>query len=172
MKSMLDGLVLVEPKVFRDERGFFVETYQKERYAKLGIGIDFVQDNHSYSKRGVIRGMHFQKGQGKLVSCLKGRIFDVAVDIRSDSQSFGKWEGFVLDGEKHHQLYIPDGFAHGFAVLSDEAHVCYKLTQMYDSKKEGGFRFDDPMINIKWPIQQPILSLRDQTASSFQEVIR
>ncbi|MBS0585947.1 MAG: dTDP-4-dehydrorhamnose 3,5-epimerase [Verrucomicrobia bacterium] len=169
--QLLKDLIFVQPKVFKDERGFFVEIYQKERYQKLGIDVEFVQDNHSYSKKGVIRGMHFQRGQAKLVSCPKGRIFDVAVDLREDSPDFGKWTGVILDGEKQEQLYIPDGFAHGFAVLSEEAHVLYKLSSLYDKDCENGFRFDDPQINIKWPILHPILSMRDEKALSFSEVV-
>ena len=163
---MLDGLILIQPKVFKDTRGFFLETYR--------VGdLEFSQDNHSYSVKNVIRGMHFQSspGQAKLVRCAVGAIFDVAVDMRKNSPTFGQWEGVILDSENHHQLFIPVGFAHGFCVLSDGAHVMYKVSAPFDPKTEVGFRFDDPDIGIKWPVMEPILSERDKTSPFFKEII-
>ena len=169
----IEGPKLIQPKLFRDERGFFLECYQQALYKKEGIDCHFVQDNHSYSKKGTIRGMHFQSspGQAKLVSVVRGKIFDVVVDIRKDSPTFGKWEGVYLDGESHCQLYIPIGFAHGFCVVSDEAHVYYKVSSSYDPVTERGFRYDDPAVGIIWPILKPILSTKDRAAPLLREVI-
>lgn len=170
----LEGLKLIKPQVFGDNRGFFLETYQQPLYEKKGINVSFVQDNHSFSKKGCIRGMHFQStpGQAKLVRAASGKIFDVAVDMRKGSSTFGKWEGVVLDGQRHHQLYIPVGFAHGFCVLSEEAHVMYKVSALYDPQTELGFRFDDPDIGIQWPLDHHVLSERDRQAPLFQQIIR
>src|ERR1700691_979775 len=135
MRSMsirLEGPVVIEPVVHGDERGFFLETYRRDRLAELGVEADFVQDNHSRSRRGIVRGMHFQPGMGKLVRCVRGTIFDVVVDIRRGSPTFGEWEGFELNDQTHFQLYCPDGFAHGFCVLSDLADVVYGCTSYYD----------------------------------------
>lgn len=167
---MIPGLQLIKPKVHRDERGFFLEMYQKERYDDLGVGLSFLQDNHSYSVKGVVRGMHFQKGQAKLVTCAKGEILDVAVDIRPHSPTFGQYEMVHLTEENHHQFYIPDGFAHGFCVLSDEANVIYKVSSLYNPETEGGFRYDDPDVGIDWPIESPILSERDKKAPLLKEL--
>ncbi len=168
----LQGAKLICPQVFRDERGFFLESHQDVKYQEGGIEASFIQDNHSYSKEGVIRGMHFQSepGQAKLVRVASGKVYDVIVDIRPDSPTFGKWEGVYLDGEKHFQLFIPVGFAHGFCVVSPEAHVLYKTSALYNSKTEMGFRFDDPEIGIKWPVSEPIVSERDQTSPYFYEL--
>lgn len=168
----LPGLKLVHPRVFADERGFFLESFHSARYAEQGIEEPFVQDNHSYSTRGCIRGMHFQStpGQGKLVRVVSGKIFDVAVDIRPASPTFGLWEGVFLDGQSHSQLWIPVGFAHGFCVLSDHAHVLYKVTSSYNPVTERGFRWDDPTVGIDWPMAHPIISERDQTAPSFSQI--
>jgi len=168
----LEGLKLITPKVFFDERGFFKESYQKPLYHERGIDCDFVQDNHSFSKKGTIRGLHFQTfpGQAKLISVVHGKIFDVAVDIRPDSSTFGKWEGVFLDDIEHKQLFIPIGFAHGFCVVSETAHVVYKVSTLYDPKHEKGFRFDDPQIGISWPIEAPMVSERDRLAPFFYEV--
>ncbi|MFI0435117.1 MAG: dTDP-4-dehydrorhamnose 3,5-epimerase [Parachlamydiaceae bacterium] len=165
-KLSLEGLLLIKPTLFKDHRGFFLETFQQSVYEKLGISSPFVQDNHSYSQQGCIRGMHFQSypGQAKLIRVAVGKIFDVAVDIRPDSPTFGKWEGVMLDDLFHWQLYIPVGFAHGFCVLSPEAHVLYKVSSPYDANFEKGFRFDDPEVNIQWPVDHPIISERDQQA--------
>ena len=168
---VLTDLIVIEPKVHEDLRGFFLESFHAARYKELGVDLSFPQDNHSYSKRGVLRGMHFQKGQAKLIYCPKGEIFDVAVDIRRGSKTFGKWQGFYLSGENHKQLYIPDGFAHGFCVISDEAHVMYKVSTHFDAKSEGGFLWNDPTAQIEWPIKDPILSERDRNARPLLEVI-
>lgn len=166
----LTGAKLIFPTVFHDERGYFLESHQQIRYKDLGIDDPFVQDNHSCSKKGVVRGMHFQEGQAKLVRVASGKIYDVIVDIRPDSPTFGKWEGVILDGAEHQQLYIPEGFAHGFCVLSDEAHVLYKISSYYNKESEQGFRFDDPEIGIDWPMKRPIVSERDQKNPYFYEL--
>lgn len=168
----LEGLKLIKPKVFKDHRGFFIETFQQSLYEKFGISCPFVQDNHSFSKEGCIRGMHFQSfpGQSKLIRVGMGKIFDVAVDIRPHSPTYGMWEGVVLDDESHHQLFIPVGFAHGFCVLSQEAHVLYKVSSPYDSRFEKGFRWDDPNVKINWPVKNPIVSERDQQAPFLHEI--
>ncbi len=168
----LVGLKLVRPRVFTDSRGFFKETYRQPVYAQAGIDCPFIQDNHSFSKKGTVRGMHFQRnpGQAKLVSVIAGTIFDVAVDIRPGSPTFGKWEGVYLDGEKGEQLFVPAGFAHGFCVMSDEAHVLYKVSSLYDPAEEMAFRFDDPDVKIEWPISNPILSERDLQCPTLKEI--
>lgn len=168
----LEGLKLIKPKVFRDNRGFFLESFQRSEYEKFGIEEPFQQDNHSFSKKDCIRGMHFQSypGQAKLIRVAVGQIFDVAVDIRPESPTFGQWEGVLLDDQNHWQLYIPVGFAHGFCVLSQEAHVMYKVSNPYDAKYEKGFRWDDPDINIAWPTSSPVVSERDQTSPYFKEL--
>lgn len=170
-KLRLDGLKLIKPKVFRDHRGFFLETFQHALYEKLGLKGPFLQENHSYSRKGILRGMHYQTvpGQAKLVRVAVGKIYDVAVDMRPDSPTFGQWEAAILDDQAHHQLFIPIGFAHGFCVLSEEAHVLYKVSSLYDSAVEKGFRWDDPTLQIDWPVAQPIISERDQQAPSFSE---
>jgi dTDP-4-dehydrorhamnose 3,5-epimerase len=151
LETRLEGPLLIEPTVHGDARGFFLETYRTSALAELGIHEEWVQDNHSRSAHGVLRGMHFQPGMAKLVRCARGRILDVLVDIRPGSASFGRWEGYELDDAKHHQLYAPDGFAHGFCVLSDIADVLYKCSAYYDPAAESGFRFDDPQVGIGWP---------------------
>lgn len=168
----LEGLKLVKPSVFKDNRGFFLESFQQAPYEKMGIGCSFVQDNHSLSQKGCIRGMHFQSypGQAKLIRVAVGKIFDVAVDIRPQSPTYGQWEGVILDDQLHHQLFVPVGFAHGFCVLSQEAHVLYKVSTPYDAKYEKGFRWNDPTVNIQWPVECPIVSERDQTAPYFHEI--
>lgn len=169
----IPGLVVVEPRVFRDDRGFFFEPYNAPRYKAGGIDVDFVQDNHSFSTRGVLRGLHFQKspGQAKLVRCARGRIWDVAVDLRQGSSTFGKWWGLDLDSDTHRQLFIPVGFAHGFCVLSDEAEVMYKCSSVYDPATEAGVRWDDAEIGVDWPIQDPAISARDQQAPSLKDYL-
>jgi dTDP-4-dehydrorhamnose 3,5-epimerase len=151
LETRLEGPVLIEPAVHGDARGFFQETYRKAVFTELGVPDEFVQDNHSRSRRGVLRGMHFQPGQAKLVRCARGAIVDVLVDIRPDSPAFGSWEAFALDDETHRQLYLPDGFAHGFCVTSELADVVYKVSTYYDPDVESGFRFDDPEVGIEWP---------------------
>ncbi len=167
----LPGLKLVRLDTFDDERGFFKECYRKPRYFENGIDSEFVQDNHSYSKKGVVRGMHFQTdpGQAKLVSVLSGAIYDVVVDIRPDSPYFGKWRGVHLDAGKHEQLFVPVGFAHGFCALQD-AHIFYKVSSIYNPSTEKTFRFDDPHIRIEWPMQNLAASARDLNCPTFKEI--
>jgi dTDP-4-dehydrorhamnose 3,5-epimerase len=143
--------MLLAPVVHGDERGFFLESYRRSVLAEYGIDDDFVQTNHSRSKQGIVRGMHYQPGMAKLVRCVRGSIVDVLVDIRRGSPAFGHWEPFQLDDVGHHQLYCPDGFAHGFCVLSEVADVLYMTSAYYDPELEGGFRFDDPAVGIEWP---------------------
>jgi dTDP-4-dehydrorhamnose 3,5-epimerase len=165
----LPGLLLLRPRVFADPRGYFLESYRKDRYREVGIECDFVQDNHSRSSEGALRGLHYQShpGQAKLIRVAAGRIFDVAVDIRPRSPTFGRWLGTWLDAETHAQLFIPVGFAHGFCVVSESADVLYKASANYDPKTECTIAWNDPEIGVKWPIQSPILSPRDQVAESF-----
>lgn len=164
LPTRLEGLVLVEPDVFPDERGFFLETFNAPRYAAHGILETFVQDNHSRSVRDTIRGLHYQAppGQAKLVGVARGRIWDVALDIRRGSPTFGEWEAFELDDAAHRQLFIPVGFAHGFCVLSEVADVTYKVSSVYDPTLERGIAWDDPALAIPWPAKQPRVSERDQ----------
>lgn len=169
----IEGLVAIEPRVFGDERGFLLESFSSERWRELGIDAEFVQENHSRStQKGTLRGLHFQTepGQGKLVRCSRGAIFDVAVDLRRGSSTFGGWDGHVLDDEAHRQLWIPIGFAHGFQVLSDVADVAYKLTSLYDPASEAEIAWDDPEIGIEWPIAEPLISARDRSAPRLAEV--
>jgi dTDP-4-dehydrorhamnose 3,5-epimerase len=165
----LPGLKLIQPDVLRDERGFFLETYSVERYRAAGIDVPFVQDNHSRSVKDTLRGLHYQSqpGQAKLVRVIVGRIWDAAVDIRPSSPTFGKWVGVELDADKHEQIFIPVGFAHGFCVLSDVAEVEYKVSSPYDGKTERGFSYADPEVAVAWPVKTPLLSKRDQQAESF-----
>jgi dTDP-4-dehydrorhamnose 3,5-epimerase len=163
--------VLLEPVVHGDDRGFFQETYRRREFAELGIHDEFVQDNHSRSRRGVLRGMHFQPGQAKLVRCVRGAVLDVIVDIRPGSPSFGTWEAVELDDRAYRQLYVPDGFAHGFCVLSDTADVIYKVSTYYDPASESGFRFDDPEVGIEWPGDLELEpSARDREAPLLREL--
>lgn len=165
----LSGLKLIRPTVFGDERGFFLETYSAPRYAAAGIQVTFVQDNHSRSVKGTLRGLHYQSqpGQAKLVRVSRGRIWDVAVDIRPESPTFGRWHAVELDDQKNEQLFVPVGFAHGFCVLSDFAEVQYKVSSPYDAKTELALDYADPDLKVAWPISSPLLSARDQTAESF-----
>jgi dTDP-4-dehydrorhamnose 3,5-epimerase len=165
----LQGLLLIRPRVFGDSRGSFVETYREERYRAAGIDCHFVQDNHSRSVEGTLRGLHYQStpGQAKLVRCARGRIFDVVVDIRPNSPTFGQWDGVYLDDEAHHQIFAPIGFAHGFCAMSPFADVIYKVSSPYDESSECSIAFDDPTLQIPWPISEPILSARDRQAESF-----
>ncbi len=167
LPTQLDGSILIEPKVYGDERGFFLETYRGNVFAELGVENEFVQDNHSRSRRGVVRGMHFQPGMAKLVRCARGSIFDVLVDIRPESPTFGRWEGFQLDDEHHLQLFCPDGVAHGFCVLSDLADVVYRCSTYYDPAAEDGFAYNDPEVGIAWPELELTPSPRDAAACSF-----
>jgi len=164
IETGLPGVLLLEPKAFGDARGFFMETWQAARYREAGMPERFVQDNHSRSRRGVLRGLHYQlvQPQGKLVWVTRGAVFDVAVDIRRDSPSFGRWYGCMLDDIDHRQLYIPPGFAHGFCVVSDEADFFYKCTDYYHPQSERGIAWDDPEIGIDWPLREVSLSAKDQ----------
>ena len=161
----IEGLYVIEPTVFKDERGYFVETYNQNDMKEAGLDMVFVQDNQSMSTRGVLRGLHFQKQfpQGKLVRVVRGKVFDVAVDLRSDSKTYGKWFGVELSAENMKQFYIPEGFAHGFLVLSDEAEFCYKCTDFYHPDDEGGIAWNDPTLAIDWKLdgRQPLLSAKD-----------
>lgn len=172
LPTKLAGPVLLAPAVHGDERGFFLESYRANALAELGISDAFVQDNHSRSGRAIARGMHFQPGQAKLVRCVRGAILDVIVDIRPDSPQFGQWEGVQLDDTDHRMLYVPDGFAHGFCVLSELADVTYKTSSYYDPVTEGGFAFDDPDVAIEWPELDGGLrvSQRDRTAPPLAEL--
>jgi dTDP-4-dehydrorhamnose 3,5-epimerase len=162
--SDIASVILVEPTAFPDPRGFFSETYKQSEFGRNGIPHTFVQDNHSRSKRGVLRGLHYQKkpaGQAKLVSAIRGEILDVAVDIRKGSLSYGRWVAAVLSDQNHRLLFVPEGFAHGFVVLSEEADVVYKVTAEYSAENERGIIWNDPLIGIDWPIKDPVLSLKD-----------
>lgn len=162
-ETSLPGVLLIEPRLFKDSRGLFLETYHAERYLAQHIGSRFVQDNLSFSGKAVLRGLHYQLGrpQGKLVMAVQGEIFDVAVDIRKGSPNFGRWVGAVLSSRNYGQIYVPEGFAHGFCVLSDTASVLYKCTDFYAPAEERGLRWDDPRLAIDWPIAEPMLSEKD-----------
>jgi dTDP-4-dehydrorhamnose 3,5-epimerase len=171
LPTRLSGPVVLQPVVHGDARGFFVETYRRSTLAELGIEDEFVQDNHSRSRAGVVRGMHFQPGMAKLVRCAHGSIYDVLVDVRRGSPTFGQWESFVLDDENHLLLYCPDGFAHGFCVLSEVADVVYKTSSYYDAALDGGFAYDDPAVGIEWPGDvELIVSARDAAAPSLAQI--
>ena len=170
MPTKLDEVVLLEPEVHADERGFLVETHRADELSELGIEFDWVQENQSRSRGGVLRGIHLQPGQAKLVRCSRGRIWDVAVDLRPGSPTFRLWEGHDLDDERHRQLLIPPGFGHGFCMLSEEADVSYRLSSHYDPEQELGVAWDDPELAIEWPVSDPIVSERDRDAPSLTEV--
>jgi len=172
--TKLSGVVLVEPKIFEDERGFFFESYHRRLFDEQKISVDFVQDNHSRSKQGALRGMHYQirQPQGKLVRVILGEIYDVAVDLRRSSPTFGKWEGFYLSAENKLQLYIPPGFAHGFYVVSKWTEVLYKATDYYAPQWERTLLWNDTQINVSWPLlkgRQPLLSAKDATGIPFEK---
>lgn len=170
--TALDGLILIEPRCFQDERGFFIETYQPERYFGVGITEQFVQDNQSRSFKGVLRGMHFQinRPQAQIVTVMRGCIFDVAVDLRSESPTFGRWFGVELSDSGPRQLYMAPGFAHGFCVLSECADLHYKVSRLYDHDDEGGLVWNDPDVGIRWPIDVPKVSLRDGAYPKLREL--
>lgn len=173
IKTSLKDCLIIEPDVFEDDRGFFLESYHYLKYSEIaGIKFSFVQDNHSHSQKGVLRGLHFQKNnpQGKLVSVIKGCVYDVAVDIRKKSKTYGSWEAFELSEKNKKQLWVPPGFAHGFVVLSESADVVYKCTDYYDSSDEGSIIWNDNTLNIDWPITNPILSHKDSNALSFIDI--
>ena len=176
-KCPIEGLFTIEPTVYGDERGYFVETYNKQDMDAAGLDMVFVQDNQSMSKRGVLRGLHFQKEhpQGKLVRVIKGKVFDVAVDLRKDSKTYGKWHGEILSAENMKQFYISPGFAHGFLVLSDTAEFCYKCTDFYRPGDEGGIMWNDSEIGIEWPFEEGVeltISEKDQNWGSFSETFK
>ena len=174
-ETLLAGLVVLDIEHFRDERGFFIESWHKRDFATAGIPADFVQDSHSASRYGVLRGLHYQDmraSMGKLVRCTVGRIFDVAVDLRVDSPTFGKWFGIELSAENKSMLWVPVGFAHGFATVSDYCEVQYKQTEFYNPETEGGIAWNDPDIAVQWPYTDPVLSQRDQRQKSFAEYRR
>ena len=173
------GLVVLTPQVFGDERGYFMETYNKKDFTEAGIGCDFVQDNQSSSKKGVLRGLHFQiqYPQDKLVRVVRGEVYDVAVDLRRGSETFGKWFGVLLSAENKKQFFIPKDFAHGFLVLSEEAEFCYKVTDFYHPNDEGGLMWNDPAIGVEWPLGDMteadlVLSDKDRVHPSFEEFVK
>jgi dTDP-4-dehydrorhamnose 3,5-epimerase len=171
-KLDIPEVILIETKAFSDNRGFFMESYQESSFIKNGINDKFIQDNYSYSTKGILRGLHYQKNpkaQSKLVTALKGKIFDVAVDIRKNSSTFGKWVGEILSEENHRLLYVPQGFAHGFCVISDEANVLYKVNNDYSPENDRGIIWNDSDIAVNWPLENPILSNKDLQQPLFKD---
>ena len=166
------GLLIIEPKVFGDARGFFLETWNEQRYREAGLDTHFVQDNLSLSRRGTVRGLHFQNpnSQGKLVSVIEGEVFDVAVDLRRSSPTFGHWHGVNLSAENRLQFFVPPGFAHGFAVLSESAQFAYKCTEFYSPKDELTLLWNDPDVGVQWPMNEPVLSEKDKQGSRLREL--
>lgn len=171
-ETKLPGVLVLEPEVFSDSRGSFMETWSKRRYEDVGINEDFVQDNVSFSRKGVLRGLHYQfpHAQGKLIQVLSGEVFDVAVDIRVGSATFGKWVAEILSGDNHRQLYIRPGFAHGFYVMSESAVFSYKCTDYYNREAESGIIWNDPELNIDWPGEEPLLSAKDTAYPSLKDI--
>jgi dTDP-4-dehydrorhamnose 3,5-epimerase len=171
-RTKLDGVLVLEPRVFSDERGYFLETWNRKIYEDAGIKERFVQDNIAFSRKGVLRGLHFQHphGQGKLVHVPAGEVLDVAVDIRVGSKTFGQWVGEVLSEDNHRQMYVPAGFAHGYCVLSNTALFYYKCTDFYNASTEGGIIWNDPDIAIDWPVKKPILSVKDARYPRFKDL--
>lgn len=170
----LPGVVLIEPTVFEDDRGFFMESWHSGKFHEAGIEADFVQDNHSHSRRGTLRGLHLQRGdsaQGKLLRVVSGEVFDVAVDVRVGSPHFGKWYGVTLSAENGRMLWVPPDFAHGFLVTSERADVLYKCTRLYDKEAELGVAWNDPNIGVSWPLSEPVLSEKDAVAPRLEEVM-
>jgi dTDP-4-dehydrorhamnose 3,5-epimerase len=172
VKQELPEVLLVKPKVFGDERGYFIETFSSERYVQAGISLPFVQDNLSRSRHGTLRGLHLQNphAQGKLVSVVEGEVFDVAVDVRLGSPTFGKWVGVLLSDKNHHQLYVPPGFAHGFCVTSENALFSYKCTDLYHPESELGVAYDDPELAISWPVSSPLVGAKDKANLPLSEI--
>lgn len=170
----IPGLVVIEPKVFGDARGYFMETWNQQRYRDVGLDWNFVQDNISFSRRGILRGLHFQnpKGQGKLVYALQGEVFDVAVDLRKSSPTFGRWHGLILSAENKRQFFVPAGFAHGFAVLSETAMFAYKCTEFYNPQNEMSLLWNDPEIGVQWPLEAPQLSEKDLRGVRLRDISR
>lgn len=173
IETALTGVLIIEPKVFGDHRGFFLESFQVERYREAGIDLPFVQDNHSRSARGVLRGLHFQRTrqQGKLVSVSRGAVYDVAVDINPQSPTCGQFVGVELNDENHRQLWVPPGYAHGFCVISEVADFQYKCTDLYFPEDEGGLLWNDPDVNIPWPVDSPSLSAKDTQNPTLRELL-
>lgn len=173
VQTAIEGVMLIKPKVWGDARGYFVETWQQERYEEAGMTLPFVQDNHSRSSYGILRGLHYQKTrpQGKLVSVSLGKVYDVAVDIRKDSPTYGQWFGAELTAENQHQLWVAPGLAHGFVVTSDVAHFHYKCTEYYHPEDEAGILWNDPTLNIDWPVTAPVLSAKDTVAPLFADFV-
>lgn len=167
----ISDVLRIEPRLFADDRGYFFESYHQQRYADAGLSVSFVQDNYSSSRKGTLRGLHYQiqRAQGKLVWVTQGEIFDVAVDLRRNSDTFGKWAGVILNDRNRWQLYIPPGFAHGFCVLSDTAEVSYKCTDYYHPEHERTIRWDDPDLGIAWPIREPLLSDKDRRGLALRD---
>lgn len=172
LETAIEGLVLLEPDVHGDERGFFLETWRRDRWPELGVDCDFVQDNHSRSGRGTVRALHFQlrPGQAKLVRAARGAVYDVAVDLRRGSPTFGRYEAFELSDRNHRQLFVPVGFAHGFCALSEVADVTYKVSAYFDAAEERGIAWDDPDIGIPWPVEDPVVSERDRSNPRLKDV--
>jgi dTDP-4-dehydrorhamnose 3,5-epimerase len=172
LETRIEGPVLIEPRVIADDRGFFFETFRADEYADLGVDVDFVQDNHSRSVRGTVRALHFQvePGQAKLVRAARGSVWDVAVDLRRDSPTYGQYEAFELTDENARQIFVPVGFAHGFCVTSETADVTYKVSSYYEGSTERGIAFDDPAIGIEWPVAEPLVSERDRTNPTLEEI--
>lgn len=172
LPTKLEGVALLEPTVHLDDRGFMLETYRHDLWAEQGVEVEFVQHNHSRSSKDALRGLHFQTkpGQAKLVRCPRGKIFDVAVDLRRESPTYCQWEGYELDDKNHRQLFVPVGFGHGFAVLSKTADVTYLCSSTYNPETESGIAWDDPAVGVEWPVDDPILSERDKTAQTLAEV--
>ena len=171
-ETELKGLLVIEPDCFGDQRGFFMETWQKKKYKSFGIEEDFVQDNLSYSEHGILRGLHFQnpQGQGKLVYVIEGEVYDVAVDIRKGSPTFGRWAGHYLSGDNKRQLFIPAGFAHGFCVTGEKALFAYKCTEYYNREAEKGVIWSDPDLGIKWPVDAPVISDKDRELPRLKDI--
>lgn len=174
VETTLPGVVIIEPDVFGDARGYFQETWNRARYSAIGLDVDFVQDNLSFSRRGILRGLHYQNplAQGKLVSVLMGEVFDVAVDIRHGSPTFGRWMGVTLSAENKRQFYVPPGFAHGFCVTSETALFAYKCTEFYNPQYERSILWNDPDLGIDWPLSEPLLSEKDRRASRLKDIPR
>jgi dTDP-4-dehydrorhamnose 3,5-epimerase len=172
LPTKLDGVVKLAPQIHGDDRGFMLETFSRNSWAEKGVDVEFVQHNHSRSLQGTLRGIHFQTkpGQAKLVRCARGAILDVAVDLRRASPTYGQWESHVLDDTDHHQLFVPVGFGHGFAVLSEKADVTYLVSSLYDSEYEVGIAWNDPDVGVDWQVEEPLLSERDQIAPKLSEI--
>ncbi len=172
-ESRLKGVYLIKPRVFEDSRGFFLETYNRDRYRDHGIEVDFVQDNYARSPRGILRGMHYQikHSQAKLVWVPEGEVYDVVVDLRKDSLTFGQWDGYTLSSKNKHQLFVPTGFAHGYCVTSETADFMYKCSDFYYPEDEGGLIWNDPKVGIEWPIEDPVLSEKDQNNPTLEKTV-